>query len=56
MLPGQTVPIQLLDISQQVVLIAGESELLIDSSGLSQSIPIQFQEVKSDQTETWSEG
>jgi hypothetical protein len=27
MLPGQTVPIHLLDISQQVILIAGESEL-----------------------------
>jgi hypothetical protein len=55
MIPGQTVPIQLLDISQQVVLIAGESELLIDSSDLDRAIPIHFQEETSDQTETWSE-
>jgi hypothetical protein len=51
MLPGQIAPIQLLDISQQVVLIAGESELLIDSSGLDRSFPIQFYEETSDQHE-----
>jgi hypothetical protein len=56
MLPGQIVPIRLLDINQKVVLIAGENELLIDSSGLDRSIPIQFQEVTSDQTEAWPEG
>jgi hypothetical protein len=51
MLPGQTVPIQLLDINQQIILITGENELLIDSSGLQRTIPIQFQEETSDQTE-----
>jgi hypothetical protein len=51
MLPGQTVPIQLLDISQQVILIAGESELLIDSSGLDRTFTLQFQEETSDQHE-----
>ncbi len=56
MLPGQTVPIQLLDINQQIILIAGENELLIDSSGLQRTIPIQFQEETSDQTEMWPEG
>ncbi len=56
MLPGQITPIRLLDIHQQVILIAGENELLIDSSGLSRAIPIHFQEETSDQTETWPEG
>src|SRR6266699_4317574 len=56
MLPGQIVPIQLLDINQQIILIAGENELLIDSSGLQRTIPIQFQEETSDQTEMWPEG
>jgi hypothetical protein len=49
-LPGQIVPIHLLDISQQVVLIASESELLIDSSGLDRAFPIQFE--TSDQHES----
>jgi hypothetical protein len=53
MLPGQSVPIHLLDINQQIILIAGENELLIDSSGLHRTIPIHFQEESSDQTETW---
>jgi len=56
MLPGQIVPIHLLDINQQIILIAGENELLIDSSGLQRTIPIQFQEETSDQTEMWPEG
>ena len=55
MLPGQIVPIHLLDINQKAVLIAGESELLIDSSGLDRTIPIHFQEETSDQTEMWPE-
>jgi len=56
MLPGQSVPIHLLDIHQKIILIAGENELLIDSSGLDRTIPILFQEVNSDQAETWPEG
>lgn len=56
MLPDQIVPIQLLDINQQIILIAGENDLLIDSSGLQRTIPIQFQEETSDQTEMWPEG
>ena len=55
MLPGQIVPIHLPDIAQRVILIASESELLIDSSGLDRAFPIQFQEVTSDQAETWPE-
>jgi|GraSoiStandDraft_32_1057276.scaffolds.fasta_scaffold872642_2 hypothetical protein len=55
MLPGQIVPIHLPDIVQRVILIASESELLIDSSGLDRAFPIQFQEVTSDQAETWPE-
>jgi len=38
-----------LDINQKVVLIAGENELLIDSSGLDRTIPIYFQGETSDQ-------
>jgi hypothetical protein len=50
MLPGQTVPIQLLDINQKIILIASENELLIDSSGLDRAFPIQFE--TSDQDES----
>jgi hypothetical protein len=56
MLPSQIVPIRLLDINQKAVLIASESELLIDSSGLDRAIPIHFQEETLDQIETWPEG
>jgi len=52
MLPGQIVPIHLLDSNQQLILISGENELMIDSSGLDRAIPIHFQEEMSDQTET----
>jgi hypothetical protein len=51
MLPGQIVPIRLLDIHQQIILIAGENELLIDSSGLDRAFTLQFHEETSDQHE-----
>jgi len=56
MLPGQIVPIHLLAINQQLILIAGENELLIDSSGLQREFPLQFQEGVSEQGEKELEG
>ena len=43
LLPGTQVPIQI-DESQEVILIAHEQELLVDSSGLDKSIPVYLED------------
>jgi hypothetical protein len=49
-LPGMRVPIRL-DQDQQLILIAHDQDLLVDSSGMDRTFPIQVQEEALNQTE-----
>ncbi len=49
-LPGMRVPIYL-DSDQQLILIAHDQELLVDSSGMDRTFPIQVQEETLNQAE-----
>jgi hypothetical protein len=49
-LPGMRVPI-CLDQNQRLILIAHDQELLVDSSGMDRTFPIQVQEAALNQTE-----
>src|SRR5258708_26671885 len=49
-LPGMRVPIRL-DQDQQLILIAHDQDLLVDSSGMDRTFPIQVREEALNQTE-----
>jgi hypothetical protein len=49
-LPGMRVPIHI-DSDQQLILIAHGQELLVDSSGMDRTFPIQVEEVDLSQAE-----
>ncbi len=49
-LPGMRVPIHL-DQDQQLILIAHEQDLLVDSSGMDRTFPLQVREAALNQTE-----
>lgn len=49
-LPGMRVPIHL-DSDQQLILIAHDQELLVDSSGMDRTFPIQVEEEALNQAE-----
>ena len=49
-LPGMRVPIRL-DQDQQLILIAHDQDLLVDSSGMDRTFPIQVWEAALNQTE-----
>jgi hypothetical protein len=49
-LPGMRVPIRL-DQDQQLILIAHDQDLLVDSSGMDRTFPTQVREVALNQTE-----
>jgi hypothetical protein len=50
LLPGMRVPIHL-DSDQQLILIAHDQELLVDSSGMDRTFPIQVEEKALNQAE-----
>ena len=49
-LPGMWVPIHL-DSNQQLILIAHDQELLVDSSGMGRAFPVQVEEEALNQAE-----
>jgi hypothetical protein len=49
-LPGMRVPIRL-DQDRQLILIAHDQDLLVDSSGMDRTFPIQIREEVLNQTE-----
>ncbi len=50
MMPGMRVPIHL-DRDQQLILIAHDQELLVDSSGVDRALPIQIHEEALNETQ-----